>query len=86
MPENTLFPKEVTSHVPRMTLTGQELLHVEQHQGLLAYQPEEIRFRTSVGMLIVTGQSLRFRMYSAGEAIISGEIDGISVQSAGGRA
>ncbi len=81
-----LFPREVTSDVPRMTLTGQELLHVEQHRGLVGYQPEEILFRTGCGMLRVAGQGLRFRMYTAGEAIITGQIDSVGIGKKGERA
>lgn len=80
-----LFPKEVTSDLPRMTLTGRELLHVEQHKGLVGYQPEEIVFRTSSGMLHVKGRTLCFRMYTAGEAVITGSIDSVGIQPAGGR-
>lgn len=85
MPKEELFPREVTTDAPRMTLTGQERLHVEQHKGLVAYQPEEIRFRTACGMLCVAGQGLRFRLYTSSEAIIAGRIDSVGIQPAGGR-
>lgn len=85
MTVDELFPKEVTSAVPRMTLTGQERLHVEQHRGLIAYQQEEIRFRTACGQLQVLGQGLRFRLYTAAEAIITGRIDSVGIVAPGGR-
>lgn len=78
-----LFPKEVTSGVPRITLTGEERLHVEQHRGLVACQPEEICFRTSIGLLQVTGEALRFMRYSAAEALIGGRIHGIALHPEG---
>lgn len=74
-----IFPREVTSNVPRITLTGLELLHVEQHRGLIAYSPDEIIFRTSVGMLQVKGGELGFRLYTAGEALVTGRIDSVCV-------
>ncbi len=85
MADRTLFPREVTSDVPRMTLTGHELLHVEQHKGLVGYQPNEILFRTSGGMLRIAGDGLRFSTYTAGEAIIRGRIDSVGIVPAGGR-
>jgi len=79
-----LFPKEVTSGVPQMTLTGQERLHVEQHRGLIAYQSELIEFRTDVGLLKVQGAGMRFRLYTSAEAIITGRIDSVGIITSGG--
>ena len=70
-----IFPPEVTGNVPRVTMTGQERLHVEQHRGLIAYSQEEIIFRTAAGLLRATGEQLRFRLYTSGEALICGRID-----------
>ncbi len=78
-----MFPREVTSNVPRITLTGQETLHVEQHRGLVTYGPEKIELRTAIGLLRVTGSGLRFTKYLAGEAHIAGRIDTVGIE--GGR-
>ncbi len=74
-----LFPPEVTSDVPYIVLTGNGLVQVEQHLGLLSYQQDEITLKTSVGLLKLQGRELRFRRYTAREATISGEIEGISL-------
>lgn len=76
-----LFPKEVTSNVPRITLTGHERLHVEQHKGLIDYAPENIVLRTSVGLMRVSGAGMRFSLYTAAEAVITGRIDSVSFPS-----
>ena len=73
-----LFPREVVSDVPRMTLTGHERLHVEQHKGLIDYAPDAIAMRTACGLLRIDGAGLRFVMYTAAEAVIVGRIDAIS--------
>lgn len=72
-----LFPQEVVSDVPRVTLTGDSEAHVEQHHGLIAYQPEEVAFRTGTGVLKIRGAGLRFRLYSVGEAVLTGRIDSV---------
>ena len=82
MEQGELFPKEVISDMPRVTLTGSERVHVEQHKGLIAYQPEEVVFRVATGRLTVTGQELRFRLYTSCEAILTCRVD--SVAMAGG--
>lgn len=72
-----LFPKEVTSSVPRLTLTGHERLHVEQHRGLIDYAPENIVLRTSCGLVQIGGAGMIFRLYTAAEALITGQIDSV---------
>lgn len=78
-----LFPQEVISHVPRITLTGTGKLQVEQHQGLIGYQQEEVLFRTVCGTLRVTGNALHFQAYSAGDALLVGRIDSVTLEEEG---
>ena len=85
MMQHELFPKEVTSNVPMITLTGSELLHIEQHMGLLACHEEEIAFRTSCGQLTVTGEGLYFCRYTSEEAVIAGTINGVCLAQEGRR-
>lgn len=80
-----LFPKEVTSNVPRMTLTGHERLHVEQHKGLIDYSEESIVLCTACGLMRIVGAGMRFSLYTAAEALIVGRIDSVSFQIKGGR-
>lgn len=82
---NDLFPREVTSNVPRLTLTGCEQLHIEQHRGVVAYSPEEIVFRTASGLLRATGEHMTFARYSAGEALVQGQISSVAYLAQEGR-
>lgn len=80
-----LFPREVTSGVPRVTLTGHERLHIEQHRGLIDYAPENIVLRTSCGLMRISGAGMCFSLYTAGEALITGRIDSVAFQHKEGR-
>lgn len=83
--QKELFPREVVANVPRVTLTGRERLHVEQHRGLIDYEPEHIVLRTSCGLIRIAGAGMYFSLYSAGEALITGRIDSVSFQHQEGR-
>lgn len=71
----SLFSPELMSDIPRIVLTGNKLVMIEQHRGLVSYQPDEIVMKTSIGHLKLQGSQLRFRHYSGTEAVIHGEID-----------
>ncbi|MBR6569807.1 MAG: YabP/YqfC family sporulation protein [Clostridia bacterium] len=83
--QQEIFPREVTSNVPRVTLTGRERLLVEQHQGLETCTETQVSLRTSCGLLTVTGQRLLFQHYSKTEALIAGEIESIRLTPEGRR-
>ena len=82
MRREELFPQEVISDVPRITMTGSQTVHIEQHKGLIAYQPEEVAFRTASGTLKITGGDMRFKLYTSGEAVLMGRIAGITLSGA----
>jgi len=83
--EPKLFPREVTSDLPRITLTGNERVQVEQHKGLMTYLPEEIVLLCSHGKIRVAGQGLQMKRYTRAEAVIVGEISGVWVEDGGAR-
>ena len=76
--QHDLFPKEVTSKVPLITLTGHEQLHIEQHQGLVDYDSENVVMRSACGLIRIAGAGMIFRLYSAVEAVIVGRIDSVA--------
>lgn len=80
-----LFPLELTTDVPKISMTGKQLIHVEQHKGLMTYQEDEVAFRTSVGMLKIQGKDMHFKQYTATEAIISGEIGSVTLLGGGSK-
>lgn len=75
MHEGNLFSPELTSDIPRIVMTGNKYILIEQHHGLVSYQQDEITMKTSIGLLKLVGSELRFRHYSGTEAVINGEID-----------
>lgn len=83
--EPKLFPREVTSDLPRITLTGKERVQVEQHRGLLSYLPEEIVLLCSQGKIRVAGNQLQMKRYTRAEALIEGEISGVWVEDGGAK-
>ena len=59
---NGFLPAEATSGAMRVVLTAQSALLVEQHQGILSFDPSCIRLRTKNGS------------YGAQDAAITGQI------------
>ena len=71
------IPGEAAAGVPRVTVTGRESVHVENHRGLLEYGRERISVNTGRYIIRVTGAGLELAAMSDMELLIDGDIRGI---------
>ena len=65
--------------LPRLTLTGDRQLLVEQHRGLTRYSAEEIVIALQRGRVRLTGQNLRLVAMDKEAVLIAGEIKGLEL-------
>ena len=63
--------------LPRLTLTGDRQLLVEQHCGLKRYSAEEIVIALQKGSVRLTGEHLRLVAMDKEAVLIAGEIRGL---------
>ncbi|HHT47693.1 MAG TPA: sporulation protein YqfC [Firmicutes bacterium] len=68
------LPSEVVLNLPRLILTGDQQLLVENHQGLQVYTCTEISLNTSVGALRVMGEELNIKLITQDQVNIDGRI------------
>ena len=80
MTETLDLPPELIAQVPRVTLEGNELLHVENHGGILDYQTHCIRVRTALGVLMIGGSGLCIRIMDRTKILIGGRIACVEYQ------
>ncbi|NLA58609.1 MAG: sporulation protein YqfC [Firmicutes bacterium] len=71
------LPADVVLNLPRITITGNAQLLMENHKGIISYEPERIRIRTENGEAVITGSNLKIDSLFAGEIRVTGHIDGI---------
>ena len=76
-----LFPPETVAKMPRIVLTGDRELLVEQHKGLFSYDTDRIRIRTTRGLLTVTGEKLTIVYFGTQDLLISGKIFCMQLES-----
>ena len=76
------MPPEIRENVPRVVITGNSEVLVEQHTGLFSYETGCIRIRTAAGLLKVTGEKLVIAHFGAQDLLIRGRVDGVSMDGA----
>lgn len=73
------LPADVVAGLPRVELTGDRELRMENHRGILSYGAEEIRISGGRLIVKVRGEGLELRAMNAGELLITGAIRGVDL-------
>lgn len=51
-------PKDVIMNIPRMTISGDKEICIENHKGILEYTNSEIRVSSAMGVVRICGKNL----------------------------
>jgi len=63
--------------LPLAELVGEHRVLIENHQGVHAYGPEEIRISVTYGSIVVSGNHLELACMTGEQLVITGNIEGI---------
>lgn len=64
---------------PLVEILGERRVLIEHHCGVIEYAAEKIRIKMCYGCLCVCGEGLTLARMTAGQLIIAGRIDSVSV-------
>ena len=73
------LPADAVAGLPRLELVGDGELRIENHQGILAYGPEEIHISGGAFLIKIAGEGLELRAMTALELLITGRIGQITL-------
>ena len=65
-------PKDVIMNIPRLTVSGNREIYIENHKGLLGYTDTEIRISTPMGVVRIYGENLCIDRIRLEDVLISG--------------
>ena len=71
------LPADDLAGLPRLELVGDRELRIENHRGILACGEEEIHVSGGAFLICVAGESLKLRVMTELELLITGRISGI---------
>ncbi|SBV95756.1 putative sporulation protein YqfC [uncultured Eubacteriales bacterium] len=73
------LPGDVVAGLPRIELTGNRELRMENHKGILAYGSDEIHISGGKLVVKVRGANLELKAMNASELLIAGTIAGVDI-------
>ena len=68
------LPPEAALDLPRLTLVGDSRLLLENHRGIVTYQPELVKLKISSGELAIKGTGLLLREIKPDAIALEGTI------------
>lgn len=71
------LPKDILLDLPRITLMGNLRLVIENHRGLIQYDPVQIRVCLEKGEIVLQGSELNISLISREEIVIDGQLKGV---------
>lgn len=73
------LPADALAGLPRLELTGDGELRMENHKGILAYGSEEIHVSAGSFLVKISGHGLELRAMTGLELLITGKIEHIQL-------
>lgn len=74
------IPKDVIMNIPRLTISGDKEIYIENHKGILQYTDTEIRISTPMGIVHICGKSLLLERIRLEDILISGTFERIEYE------
>lgn len=73
-------PKDVIMNIPRLTISGDKEIYIENHKGIMQYSDNEIRVSTPMGIVHICGKSLILERIRLEDILISGTFERIEYE------
>lgn len=71
------LPKDLFLNLPRISVVGDLQIVIENHRGLLRYDPDQVVIGVNNGRLVVRGDELSIGMVNADEMTINGRLHAV---------
>lgn len=75
------LPREITSNVPKITVTGFDEIVIENFKGILEYENFFVRISTYIGNVNINGFNLKLTQMNEDDILITGKIEGIDLEN-----
>ena len=75
------IPREVSSKVPKITITGFDEVLIENFKGILEYEDFFARISTHIGNININGFNLKLSQMTDDDVLVSGKIENLDFEN-----
>ncbi len=74
------IPKEITTNIPKIIISGFEEVLVENYKGVLEYEENFVKIASYIGIININGISLKLNQMKDDTVLIYGQIDSVTME------
>ncbi len=67
------LPRDVMLNLPKITVTGNNEIVVENHKGVILFEEKEIKINSSVGVISISGSGFEILFMGGSTLTVSGK-------------
>jgi len=71
------IPQDIVLDLPRITMLGNKQLLIENHKGIIEYNPSLVRIKLNQGELIVAGKDLTLGDLQIEQILVEGTVEDV---------
>ncbi|QGU95501.1 sporulation protein YqfC [Clostridium bovifaecis] len=77
------LPRDVVLDIPKIIVTGDNEITIENHKGIIMFGEEEIKLNSNSGVISLKGRNLEILFIGGSTIILGGKFKGISYEGNG---
>lgn len=71
------LPRDVLLDIPKIVVTGNNEIIIENHKGIVIFQEDEIKINSNVGIISLKGKQLKILFIGGSTVILGGKFKSI---------
>lgn len=71
------LPRDIVLNIPKITITGNSEITIENHKGVLLFQDNQIKINSSVGLVTIYGHNFEILFMGGSTLTIIGKFTSV---------
>lgn len=71
------LPRDVVLNIPKITITGDNEINIENHKGIIVFNSNEIKINSNVGIITVKGTNFEILFIGGSTITMSGKFTSV---------
>lgn len=81
--EHLELPRDVILNIPKITITGDNEITIENHKGIILFEEKQIKVNSKVGLITIFGSGFEILFIGGSTLTISGKFKSVAYEGNG---
>lgn len=71
------LPRDVVLNMPKITITGENEIIIENHKGVILFEEKEVKINSNVGLITIYGSGFEILFMGGSTLTVSGKFKSV---------